>query len=149
MEKEETGFYSLNMAELQTEYGPAVCQSGLRGCNRVSEVEVCQEAAAQRQVPQQRWASCPPAAYKNFFLLDSCAYGHDGSACNDSLTSVPVIKPGTTEGRTLWVYFMFYERRKNLRVGWIFSPFILTSCEVVPLLAEVMGEKTASGRGPA
>lgn len=55
------------MAELQEEYGPAVCQSGLRGCNRVSEVEACQEAAAQRQVPQQRWASCPPAAYKNFF----------------------------------------------------------------------------------
>lgn len=46
------------------EHRPEVCQAGLQRRGRVLEVEARLEAAAQRQVPQQRRASLLPAAYK-------------------------------------------------------------------------------------
>lgn len=103
MGREERDCYGLSMVGLQGEYGPAACQSGLRGRGRVSEVEACLEAVAQRLVPQQRLASCQTAAYKktHFSGFQRIRNPHDGSAFNDSLTRAPVIKPGTTEGTAL------------------------------------------------
>lgn len=64
---------------------PEVCQSGLQRPGRVLEVEACLEAAAQRQVPQQRRASLPPAAYKTL------AVAHTSST---RPTAVPHVRIG-------------------------------------------------------